>query len=33
MSWKVQAIVGERVCGSITRKMVLLNMASRANDD
>ncbi len=33
MSWKIQAIVGERVCGSITRKMVLLNMASRANDD
>lgn len=33
MSWKVQAVVGERVCGSITRKMVLLNMASRANDD
>lgn len=33
MSWKVQALVGERVCGSITRKMVLLNMASRANDD
>lgn len=33
MSWKVQALVGERVCGSITRKMVLLNMAARANDD
>lgn len=33
MSWKVQAVVAERVCGSITRKMVLLNMASRANDD
>jgi len=33
MSWRIQAVVAERVCGSITRKMVLLNMASRANDD
>lgn len=33
MSWKLQALVADRVCGSITRKMVLLNMASRANDD
>lgn len=33
MSWKVQALVGERVCGSMLRKMVLINMAARANDD
>lgn len=33
MSWKLQGAIAERVCGSITRKMILLNMAARANDD
>lgn len=33
MSWKVQALVSERVCGGMSRKMILINMAARANDD
>lgn len=33
MSWKVQALVSERICGGMSRKMILINMAARANDD
>ena len=33
MSWKLQALISERLCGSMARKMILINMAARANDD
>lgn len=33
MSWKLTGIVSTRVCGGVVRKMVLLRLASYANDD
>lgn len=33
MSWRLQALVSERKCGSSTRRLLMLAMSARANDD